>query len=278
MTAGEGTGSWHHGLIARWWAEFNAPEPEELAYYAAAIRRFGEPALDLGCGTGRLLIPLAAGGLDVDGVDVSADMIGHARAAAERLGLAPGLAVMAGHELELARRYRTIYVCGVFGLGGRRDHDRETLRRAYRHLEPGGALVLWHELPFAGLDAARWALWLEGGRAALPREFREQGDRRRTADGDEIELIGRLVALDPLAQRQDLEMRARLWRGETLLAVELGALSENLYFAQEVLLLLEAAGFETPRIEAGYTGRDAGPDDGTLLFVARRPDEDVAPA
>ena len=276
--AGDGTGSWHYGLIARWWAEFNAPEAEELAYYGTAIRRFGEPALDLGCGTGRLLIPLVAEGLDVDGVDVSTDMIGHARAAADRLGLAPGLATMAGHELELARRYRTIYVCGVFGLGGRRDHDRETLRRAFRHLEPGGALVLWHELPFAGLDAERWALWLEGGRGGLPREWREAGDRRRTVDGDEIELIGRLVALDPLGQRHDLEMRARLWRGETLVAEELGALSENLYFAQEILLLLEATGFEAPAVEAGYTGRSAGPDDATLVFVARRPVEVTATA
>jgi hypothetical protein len=70
-------------------------------------------------------------------------------------------------------------------------------------------------------------------------------------------------------------MRARLWRGETLVADELGSLSENLYFAQEVLLLLEATGFEAPRVEAGYTGREAGPDDATLVFVARRP---AAPA
>ena len=278
MTTGEGTGSWHYGLIARWWAEFNEPEPEELAYYGAAIRRYGEPALDLGCGTGRILIPLVAEGLDVDGVDVSADMIGHARAASDRLGLVPGLAVMSGHELDLPRRYRTIYVCGVFGIGGRRDQDRELLGRAYRHLEPGGAFVLWHELPFAGLDAGGWALWLEGGRDELPRAWREQGERRRTADGDEIELIRRLVALDPLAQRHDLEMRAQLWREGALIAEELGSLSENLYFAQEILLLLEATGFEAPRIEAGYTGREASPDDATLVFIARRPTAGAAPA
>ena len=41
------SGTWHYGLIARWWAEVNRPEVAEIAYLRAAIARFGEPALDL---------------------------------------------------------------------------------------------------------------------------------------------------------------------------------------------------------------------------------------
>src|SRR5712691_1048617 len=81
------SGTWHHGLIARWWAEFNVAPADVLAYFSTAIRRFGEPALDLGCGTGRILIPFLRDGFDVDGVDVSADMIAEANAEAQRLGL-----------------------------------------------------------------------------------------------------------------------------------------------------------------------------------------------
>jgi hypothetical protein len=44
-------------LVARWWAEFNAPDPDELAFYRGVIERDGQPALDLGCGAGRLLLP-----------------------------------------------------------------------------------------------------------------------------------------------------------------------------------------------------------------------------
>ena len=68
--------TWHYGLVARWWAEFNAPGPDELAFYRGVIERDGQPALDLGCGAGRLLLPLLSAGLDVDGCDISPDMPG----------------------------------------------------------------------------------------------------------------------------------------------------------------------------------------------------------
>lgn len=270
MSAGPSAGTWHHGLIARWWAEFNAPEPEEIAYYSAAIRRSGEPALDAGCGTGRILLPLLALGFDVDGVDVSADMIAYARDAAGGAGYAPLLEAQSLHELDLPRRYRTIYVCGVFGIGGDRDHDREALRRLYRHLEPGGTLVLWHELPWEGHDAHGWARWLPGGREDIPRPWREAGDRRTSADGDDLELISRLVEFDPYRQRHVLEILARRWHDGAIVQEEAYTLAENLYFAQEMLLLLEDAGFRDVTVEAAYKSRSVAPDDGTVIFVAHR--------
>ena len=80
--------TWHYGLIARWWAEFNEPDPVELAFYQGFVERDGQPALDLGCGTGRLLLPLLQAGLDVDGCDLSADMLAQCSELAARAGLA----------------------------------------------------------------------------------------------------------------------------------------------------------------------------------------------
>ena len=42
--------TWHHGLMATWWAEFNEPESVEISFYRRAIEGFGQPALDLACG------------------------------------------------------------------------------------------------------------------------------------------------------------------------------------------------------------------------------------
>jgi len=265
------SGTWHYGLIARWWAEFNVADPEELTYFRAAIRKFGEPALDLACGTGRILVPLLADGLHVDGCDISADMIAAAEAQAAKHGFAPRLTVQPMHELDLSRTYRTIYMCGAFGIGGRRDHDREALRRAYRRLQPGGALLIAnHHLPYADPDENGWAQWLPGRRIGIPQEWPTKSDRRRTSDGDEIELVSRLAEFDPLAQRRTLEMRARQWRGGQVVKEESYRLQESLYFAQEILLLLDEAGFHDLAVEGGYTGRPATADDGMVTFVARR--------
>ena len=114
--ADDAAATWHHGLVARWWAEFNLETPE-LGFFQPLVEA-GQPALDLGCGAGRLLAPLLEAGLDVDGCDGSADMVERCRQRLQRDGLATSLHVQAMHELVLPRRYRTILVCGSFGLGG----------------------------------------------------------------------------------------------------------------------------------------------------------------
>ena len=272
-TSAGSTGTWHYGLVARWWAEFNEPTTGEVDYLRAAIERHGQPALDLGCGNGRLLLPLLHAGLDVDGADISADMVGYARAAAERAGFAPNLVAQPMHELALPRRYRTAFMVGAFGIGGDRENDRQALLRAYEHLEPDGTLLINHELPYENLGARGWPLWLPDNRTELPRPWSETGSRKRTADGDEIELIVRIADLDPLAQRLTYEMRARLWDADSVVREETMVLHESLYFAQEIAQLLRAAGFDRVAIEGGYTGRPAKADDGVVMFVARRPGE-----
>jgi SAM-dependent methyltransferase len=265
------SGTWHHGLVARWWGEFvTEAEPEELSYFRAAIKRFGEPVLDAGCGSGRILVPLLADGFDVDGCDISADMLAQAEARASSAGFTPRLVVQPLHELELGRMYRTIYMCGAFGLGSSRGQDREALRRAYRHLEPGGALLITnHELPYATSDA-RWAQWVPGAREGKAREWQTEGERRATSDGDEIEWLSRPSDLDPLEQRATMDVRIRLWHGDEIVKEEAYSLKENLYFAQEILLLLDEAGFRDVAVEGGYTGRPATANDGTVAFSAIR--------
>jgi SAM-dependent methyltransferase len=260
--------TWHYGLVARWWAEFNRDGPE-IEYF----RRFvegGEPALDAACGTGRLLVPYLSAGLDVDGCDISPDMLAHASWRAEREGLdPPNLYVQALHELDLPRRYRTIVLCGGFGLGGEREHDVEGLRRLFEHLEPGGTLVLDNEVPYA--DSHLWKYWLEQERAALPREWRAEGDHRVGADGTEYELRSRVVALDPLAQQVTVEMKAAIWRNGERIVEEDHVLRMTLYFTTELLLMLERAGFSDVELRAGYEDRAPTSDDDFVVFVAKRP-------
>ena len=250
--------------MARWWAEFNVATPTELAFYQSVIERYGPPALDLACGTGRLLLPLLRAGLDVDGCDVSADMLALCREQAAREGLELRVYTQPSDELNLPRTYKTIYICDSFGIAG----SAEALRRCYQHLAPGGALVFNLSLPYK--EADRWNCWLPGQRHNFPEAWPESGDRRRASNGDEIELRSRRLGLDPLEQVWTREIRATLWRDGDVMKEEVHRMREKAFFRNELLVLLAQAGFADVAVNGGYENRAAKGDDLMLVFIARK--------
>jgi SAM-dependent methyltransferase len=260
--------TWHHGIVARWWAEFNTSGPE-IAYFERFVRS-GQPALDVACGTGRLLIPYLMAGLDVDGCDVSADMLALCKERAEREGVSARLFRQPMHLLDTGRTYRTIYVCGGFGLGSTREHDELALRRLHEHLEPDGLLVIDNEVPYSRADP--WSYWTSDRRRELPQPWSEPHERRRGSDGSEYALAGRLVEVDPLAQRVVSDIRGYRWRDERLVEQDEHRLSMSVYFTNELRLLLEAAGFSV-RLEADYTDAEPSPETQTVVFLARKSPE-----
>jgi ubiquinone/menaquinone biosynthesis C-methylase UbiE len=258
--------TWHYGVVARWWAEFNheAPEVEFLRPYVEA----GQPTLDVACGTGRVLIPLLRDGFDADGTDISSDMLSLCRERAEHEGLAPNLYAQATHQLDLPRTYRTIVMCGSFGIGGNPDHDREALRRLYRHLEPGGLLIVDEEMPYA--DATAWSYWTKEGRRSLPESF-EEPTWTRASDGTEYALASRVVDVDPLEQRLAMEMKGSMRRGGEVIEDEPRAIEITLYTAKHVEMLLESAGFHDVARRGEWTNAAPTAETRTVVFLARKP-------
>lgn len=263
--------TWHYGLVAQWWAEFNVDGPE-IAYFQKIIERYGQPALDVACGTGRLLLPYLRAGLDVDGCDLSPDMLALCREKAAREGLAPRLYQQAKHELDLPRTYKTIFVCGSIGLGGNRQHDLEALRRFYHYLQPGGVLAFDHGLPYA--NERQWPNWLKENRSQLPRAWEPSGDRKRASDGTEYEMRSRQLDLDPLEQVYTFQTLIERWRDGQLITQEEHILKGCLYFKNELLMMLEQAGFRDIAVYAwAKTERAPTAEDDDLVFIARKPDQ-----
>ena len=259
--------TWHYGFVAEWWAEF-VTEGQEIEYFQQFVER-GQPALDAGCGTGRLLLPWLRAGLDVDGCDVSADMLALCMERARREGFEPALFLQPLHELAPPRRYRTIVVCGVFGLGSTRAQDQEALRRFHQYLEPGGTLVLDNAVPYA--NEHLWKQWTKEGRRALPEAWTPQGQgaRRRAADGSEYELRDRTLDADPLEQTLVLEVRIEKRRGAGSRETEEQTLTMRMYFRDELLLMLERAGFVAVDVRGDHNDEEPTADDECLVFIAR---------
>ena len=258
--------TWHHGLMAEWWALFNTDGPE-IEYFGGYVAK-GQPALDAGCGTGRLLVPWLRAGYDVDGCDTSADMIARCRERAAAEGLDPHLDVAPLHGMAPRRPYRTIVVCGVFGLGSSRAEDAEALRRLCGALDPGGLLLIDNELPYA--DADYWGLWPAAARVGLPEPEQDAGERVAAPDGTERALRSRVMALDPLDQSIVLEMRADKWVNGEHVATERHQLSMRFYLHQEMLDMLERAGFEVVDVHGDHRHEPLGPGSRFAVYHAGR--------
>ena len=253
--------TWHFGLCARYWSEVvgeGGPDAE-------AFRDLVEsPALDVGCGTGRLLVPFAADGIDVDGADASSDMIDHCRANAAAQELAPALYVQALHELDIDRRYSTIYLCGTLGIGGP-SFVPQGLDRAYAHLRPGGRLVFDHYLP-QGRD---FRSWIEP--PSLPRAWPAEGEAEILADGSTITMATRAVAFDPMTQTTRNEIRLRRYENDQMVEEESYELVNSIIFRLELERMLATAGFVDIDV-VDWETRDTPDPWGSrrLLVTARR--------
>ena len=142
------------GLVAEAYALLKG-ETFDPARYAAFVRESGEPALEVGCGDGHPLFDLVADGLDVDGVDSSRDMIDRARRVAQAAGLPVELHVARMEEMDLGRRYRSIYLAGpTFELLPDDTACLAALAAFRRHLARGGRVMIPLWIPEATAPAA----------------------------------------------------------------------------------------------------------------------------
>ncbi|WP_256838951.1 class I SAM-dependent DNA methyltransferase [Ornithinimicrobium faecis] len=111
-------------------------------FYRAQAASQGGSVLELGCGTGRKLIPIAADGRQCVGMDLSEEMLAEARrkAAARRVDVQWTHGDMS--EFDLGRTFDLVFIAANSLL---HLHDAESLVACFqsvrKHLAPGGRFV-----------------------------------------------------------------------------------------------------------------------------------------
>jgi len=118
---------------------------EDLPLYAGFAERVGGPLLELGCGTGRLLLPLARAGYEITGVDMSTEMLKVARSKVEAAGLADRVTLVQAdmRQLELELRFRLAFIAiNSFMHLTTLDDQMTALRAWHRLIAPGGLLII----------------------------------------------------------------------------------------------------------------------------------------
>ncbi|MEK3886890.1 class I SAM-dependent methyltransferase [Bacillus sp. FSL K6-3431] len=119
----------------------------DLEYYYEHLKSTKGKILEAGVGTGRMMIPFLQKGLDVEGVDVSEDMLKQCRANTEAEKVKGTLYQGDLTDLHLPEKYEAIIMpTGSFCLLPR-NQVKDILRSFYQHLEVGGKIIIDLELP-----------------------------------------------------------------------------------------------------------------------------------
>ena len=131
------------------WAEFydmfHNGLPGDVEFYVNQALREGGQTLELGCGTGRITIPMVAAGVDVTGIDNAEPMLETCRAKKRAFGKTTGrMRLIKGDitNFKLARTYDFIAMpYRAFMHLLTQEEQRSCLACVNRHLKPGGLFI-----------------------------------------------------------------------------------------------------------------------------------------
>lgn len=250
-----------YAQIARYYDAENTDKNDDIPFYLELAKEYGGPIFDLGCGTGRVMFPLADSGYEVHGLDneqamldIAAERLNRVKpATANRLHFHHGDAA----TYDMPHRFKLTLV-PYNGLMHFRDQETQlaVLRRLREWTLDDGVLVL--DLPNAGdvfgtqdseaLTFERTFLEPESGHMVMQQSISYLD---RTAQLLRVTWIYDEITADGTVKRT------------------FAPLMLYYYFFNELNLLLNAAGFEVEEI---YGDLDYGPfEDGAerMVVVAR---------
>jgi SAM-dependent methyltransferase len=185
--ATEGWRGWDEYARFYDWENARTIGRQDVRFWQDFARREGGPVLELGCGTGRVIVPVARTGVPVVGIDRSKPMLAYARRRARRLPVAsrPGLVRGDIRALPFDDHYFSA-VMAPYGILQSLTKERDlaaTLTEAARVLQPGGTLGIDLVPDLPGWDEYRNKTRLRGrlrwsaGHVTLVESVRQ--DRRR---------------------------------------------------------------------------------------------------
>jgi SAM-dependent methyltransferase len=240
----------------------NMPDVEFFKGYAAKL---GGPVLELGCGTGRVLLPLARAGSEVTGLDYSNLML---RATRAKLDGEPqevqdrvGLVEASMHDFALDRQFGLIFsTYRSFQILITVEQQLAALECVRRHLRDDGRLILGvfePHLPFL-IDQGRKEEWGRDDPFLMP-------------DGRKVKVTYRNpdVALTRQTIACELIYTVEHPGGKTERLVQ--AFDLHYYFRFEMEHLLARTGFEVEELFGDYDKCEFGSKQpGEMVFVARK--------
>ncbi|MFB3923682.1 MAG: class I SAM-dependent methyltransferase [Terriglobia bacterium] len=241
-------------------------ERQDVKFFVELARGAGGPVLEIGCGTGRVLIPTARAGIEIVGIDSSGSMLGICREklAQETAEVRSRVKLVEAdmRQFDLGREFPLATVpFRPFQHLVSVDDQVTCLATIRRHLIPSGRLVL---------DLFNPSLpYLVDDRLLLEEFNREPPFTM--PDGRKVLRRHHILARDLFKQTQDVELIYRVTYQDGHEERLVSRFTMRYLFRYEAEHLLARSGF---KVEAVYGDYDKSPYGskypGELIFIARR--------
>jgi ubiquinone/menaquinone biosynthesis C-methylase UbiE len=240
------------------WENAQTLDRRDVKFWQGMAKRADGRVLELGCGTGRVTIPVARTGADIVGVDRSEEMLAHARRRLKRARLAnqPSWIRSDIRMLPFRKSARFDLVMAPYGILQslvREEDLKATLESVSRVLSPRGVfgLDLVPDLP----------VWKE-----YRNRVRFQGSRR---GGDSRITLVESVRQDRARQLTIFDQEYIERRGDERRARKFSLVFRTLS-VPEMTARLERAGFRIRAILGDYNGKPWDPRADVWLIVAEK--------
>jgi SAM-dependent methyltransferase len=250
----------YKGLMAEAWDVLRGDTSNwaDRYFYLELIQKYGKPVLDVGCGTGRLLLDYLQQGFDIDGVDNSPEMLAICQYKADQLKLKPKLYEQHLENLELPRKYQIILIpSSSLQLITELEAVEQVMKRLYEHLLPGGRLV-----------ASIMTLWRKGE----PLESEWEKTAVREADGVKFRRVARSW-FDPISECECTEDLYQKIVDEKVVREELHQRSPatRSYSQSQAKDLFEKAGFQNVQSFSEFKFDVAKSEDSLFTVIGQKP-------
>ncbi len=238
---------------------------QDVDFYVDLARESGGPVLEIGCGTGRILIPTARAGIEIVGLDnsesmtsICADKLLHEPPEVRsRVELVPG--DMRGFDLGRTFNLVTLPFRVFLHLITVEDQS-SCLACVHSHLSDGGRLAL-------DLFDPRLEWLVDEGRL----EEQSIGEPFTMPDGRKVARKDRVASRDLFAQVQHIEMIYYVTYPDGREERVVHAFPFRYLFRFEAEHLLARSGFAVEQFYADFDGSPYGSKyPGELIFVARK--------
>jgi SAM-dependent methyltransferase len=226
----------------------------DAAFYRELAHEAAGPVLELGCGTGRVLLPIAADGIPCTGLDRSPAMLKALRAKQTPATLRLVNAPMQDFDLGSDRFTLIFSAFRAFQHMYTVEDQLGCLACVRRHLAPGGAFAF---------DVFNPRLDRIGLRSSP-----EVEEVRYELDGDEVVRYA-AAEREPEVQLTHVHMRYERWRDGRVVGEERVSFDMRHFFRYELEHLLARAGFDDVTIYGDFDRCSVAQDTPAFVVIAR---------